>query len=263
MAKCLIITGYGLNCERETQAAFEHCGAQVSLLHFNQLLARPETLQEHDILTFIGGFSFGDHLGAGVAFANKVRHQLGEALDSYVAGGRLVLGICNGMQVITRLGLLPASDGQTGEPQAAMARNDNDRFRDDWVTVRANPESPCVFTRGLDSLALPIRHGEGKFSVASQDVLDRIIAQGQICLQYCAPESGEPTEEFPDNPNGSPLGIAGVCDPTGRILGMMPHPEAYLSPYNHPHWTRQKLNGVLPAEGLGVAIFRNAVDFVG
>lgn len=262
MARVLVITGFGLNCERETAVAFESCGAAVTQLHFNCLLEQQDALMEHDLLAFIGGFSFGDHLGAGVAFANRLKARLGEQIGAFVADERLVLGICNGMQVITRLGLIPATDGQSAEPQAAMARNDQNCFRDDWVTLKANPASPCVFTRGLDHLPLPIRHGEGKFTVATDAVLASLRAQNQICLQYSDPESGEPTDEFPYNPNGSVDAIAGVCDPTGRILGMMPHPEAYLSPYNHPHWTRQKINGVLPERGLGSAFFQNAVDYL-
>ncbi|MFT5127330.1 MAG: phosphoribosylformylglycinamidine synthase I [Rhodothermales bacterium] len=258
--RALVITGYGLNCEVETAAAFEASGAEAVCVHLSDLMKAPEQLLDHHILAFIGGFSFGDHLGAGTVFANRIQAHLGDVLGRFVQSGRLVIGICNGMQTLTRLGLVPALDGAYFTPQVGMAHNDSAVFRDAWVTLRANPDSPCVFTRGLGQLALPIRHGEGKFT-ASSETLAAIRDRQLIALQYEDPETGEPTEEFPHNPNGSTDGIAGICDETGRIFGLMPHPEAYLSPFNHPHWTRQKISGVLPEQGLGLQIFQNAVSF--
>jgi phosphoribosylformylglycinamidine synthase len=259
--KALVITGFGLNCERETAAAFEAAGARAARVHLNDFLDGHADLAEFHVLAFIGGFSFGDHIGAGTVFANRVKHRLREPLAAFVRAGRLVIGICNGFQTITRLGLVPALDGRLFGQQVALAQNAQGVFRNAWVLLKANPLSPCVFTRGLDTLPLPVRHGEGRFVPADAATLAALQAQNLICLRYADPASGEPTAAFPHNPNGSVDAVAGICDPSGRIFGLMPHPEAYLSPYNHPQWPRQRLAGELPGEGLGLAIFRNAVDF--
>ena len=171
--KVLIITGAGLNCEKETAAAFASCGATAEQVHLNDLLAGKRTLGEFHILALIGGFSFGDHLGSGTVFANKLKFKLTDDLRKFVSDGKLVIGICNGFQTLTRLGLAPALDGQYLTQQAALTENDSGVFRDDWITLKADPESPCVFTRGIDVIRMPIRHGEGKF-VADPDVLARI-----------------------------------------------------------------------------------------
>lgn len=259
--KVLIITGFGLNCERETTVAFELCGAEVVQRHLNDLTANPDLMLECHILAFIGGFSFGDHLGAGTVFANRVKSRLGGELNQFISAGKLIIGICNGMQTLTRLGIVPALDGAYFKPQVAMAHNDHGAFHDSWVTLKANPNSPCVFTRGIDIIPLPVRHGEGKFTPIDQETLDQMEAEQLIALRYVDPQTGEPTMAFPHNPNGAWGSVAGICDYTGRIFGLMPHPEAYLSPYNHPHWTRQQISGVLPANGLGKQIFQNAVNF--
>jgi len=259
--RALVITGFGLNCERETTCALAQAGATTEMVHLNDLLDGRRDLAEFHILAFIGGFSFGDHIGAGTVFANRIRHRMRDQLEAFVASGKLVIGICNGFQTITRLGLVPATGGMTFEQQVALAENDQGVFRDSWVMLRANPASPCVFTRGVDLLPLPIRHGEGKFVPRDDALLAELEERNLIVFRYADPENGEPTAYFPDNPNGSVNAIAGICDPTGRLFGLMPHPEAYLSPYNHPHWTRQKLNGVLPEKGLGQVIFDNAVAF--
>ena len=259
--KALVITGFGQNCEKETACAFAQAGATVERVHLNEFLAGHRQLDEFHVLAFIGGFSFGDHLGAGTVFANRVKCRLGEDLRRFVAAGKLVIGICNGFQTLTRLGLVPALDGKLFTQQVALAENRQGMFRDDWVLLAANPKSPCVFTRGIDLLPLPIRHGEGRLIPADEHVLAALETQNLVVLRYADPESGKPTQDFPHNPNGSTNAIAGICDPTGRIFGLMPHPEAYLSPFNHPHWTRQKLNGVLPEKGLGQQIFDNAVRF--
>ena len=172
-----------------------------------------------------------------------------------------MFSICNGFQTLTRLGLLPAINGEFfAEQSIALAWNDSGVFRDSWVNLKAELECPCIFTRGIDTLEVPIRHGEGKF-LANSDVLDNIEKHNLVALRY-ADSKGIPTNEFPHNPNGSLNDIAGICDSTGRIFGLMPHPEAYLSPYNHPNWIRQKESGVLPKEGAGVIVFRNAVNYI-
>ena len=259
--KVLIITGFGLNCEVETKAAFDYCGAESDLLHLNDILSDKGKIQDYHILAFIGGFSFGDHLGAGTVFANKVKYGLKNEIEEFIKNGKLIIGICNGFQTITRLGLLPALNGEYFSNQSvALAWNDSGIFRDSWVNLKVESECPCIFTKGIDTLEVPVRHGEGKF-VAKAEVLDEVEKNNLVVLRY-ADSNGQPTSEFPYNPNGSLNNIAGICDPTGRIFGLMPHPEAYLSPYNHPNWIRQKESGTLPKEGAGTAIFKNAVNYI-
>lgn len=257
--KALIITGVGLNCEKETAAAFTSAGATAEQVHLNDLLNGKRNLSEFHILAFIGGFSFGDHLGSGTVFANRLKFRLHDELLAFVKAGKLIIGICNGFQTLTRLGLAPALDGKYFEQQAALTHNDCGVFRDDWVTLTANPESPCIFTKGLKVFRLPIRHGEGKF-VAEEKVLQRIEKDNLVALRYCAPD-GSPAKGFPQNPNGALNDIAGICDSTGRIFGLMPHPEAFLSPFNAPDWQTKKLEGKLPEWGEGKVIFDNAVKF--
>lgn len=260
-AKTLIITGFGLNCEKETDAAFTLAGSATEKIHLNDLLDEPARLQEFNILAFIGGFSFGDHLGAGTIFANRVKYGLGNELKTFIENGNLIIGICNGFQTITRMGLLPAFSGLFVQ-DVALDENNCGVFRDAWVDLGVNSESPCVFTKGIERMELPIRHGEGKVVCLDDDVATKIKEQNLDCLYYTLPGTNERTEEFPHNPNGSARGIAGLCDSTGRIFGLMPHPEAYLSAYNHPQWTHQKIDGTLPQEGIGTQIFRNAVEFI-
>ena len=259
--KALVITGFGLNCEKETACALRTAGAEVSQIHLNDILAEPEKLDEFHLLAFIGGFSFGDHIGAGTVFANRLRSRLRLPLERFVESGKLIIGICNGFQTITRLGLVPNCEGELFDQSVALAQNEQGVFRDSWVVLRCNPDSPCVFTRDIDLLPLPIRHGEGCFVPRDQDLLATLEDRNLVVFRYADPETGDPTMVFPANPNGSIHAIAGICDPSGRVFGLMPHPEAYLSSYNHPHWTRQKLDGVLPDKGLGQQIFDNAIAF--
>lgn len=258
--KTLVITGFGLNCEKETSVAFETAGSEVTRVHLNDLLEQTSILSEYHILAFIGGFSFGDHLGAGTVFSNRVKFGLKKELEEFIESGKLVIGICNGFQTMTRMGIVPAIDSLFKQ-EVALQHNDSGVFRDSWVTLKANQDSPCVFTKGIDLLPVPIRHGEGKFMALNEDVLQELEAGGHVALRYADPVSGEASSEFPLNPNGSQNDIAGICDKTGRVFGLMPHPEAYLSPYNHPHWTHQKINNHLPEEGMGMIIFRNAVSY--
>ena len=258
--KALVITGFGLNCEKETSAAFEYVGAEATQVHLNDLISGQRSLKEFQILAFIGGFSFGDHLGSGTVFANRVNFRLHDELKEFIASDKLIIGICNGFQTITRLGIVPALNGNYFVQQAALAHNDSGVFRDDWCVLRANPSSPCIFTKGIDMIRLPLRHGEGKF-VADEATLKQIEAKNLVAFRY-ANADGSLATEFPANPNGSLNSIAGICDPTGRVFGLMPHPEAFLSPYNSPTWTADQLKGELPKEGDGVQIFRNAVEYL-
>ena len=259
--KALVITGFGLNCESETAAACRLAGATPELIHLNELLSGRRTIEGFQFLCFIGGFSYGDHLGSGTVFANRVKFKLREQLEKFVADGNLVIGICNGFQTLTRLGMVPALDGDYFTQTAALAHNDSGLFRDDWCVLKADPESPCVFTKGIDQVRLPLRHGEGKF-VADGKVLEEIEKRHLAAVRY-VDANGNPATEFPENPNGSTNSIAGICDPTGRVFGLMPHPEAFLSPFNAPDWSSVKaLTGKIPEEGEGAIFFRNAVDYI-
>ena len=257
--KALVITGFGLNCERETAAACALAGADPELVHLNDLLTGERKLEEYHLLCFIGGFSFGDHLGSGTVFANRVKFNLRDQLQKFVDDGKLVIGICNGFQTLTRLGMVPALDGDYFTQTVALAHNDTGVFRDDWCTLKADPESPCVFTRGIDLVRLPLRHGEGKF-VADDKLIAELEAKHLVAVKYANPD-GTVATEFPALPNGSLNSIAGICDTTGRVFGLMPHPEAFLSPFNAPDWTLQREKGSLPAEGEGAIFFRNAVEY--
>ncbi|MGL4853771.1 MAG: phosphoribosylformylglycinamidine synthase subunit PurQ, partial [Lentisphaeria bacterium] len=197
--KALIITGFGLNCERETAAAFKAAGAIADQIHLNDLIENKDLLHNYHILAFIGGFSFGDHMGAGTVFSNRVKAQLSEQLKKFVADGKLVCGICNGFQTITRLGLVPAT-GELFKQEVALAFNKQEVFRDSWCTLKANAQSPCVWTKGIDLLPLPYRHGEGRFCVKDQSVMDTLVNENLICLKYANPKTGEIATEFPDLP---------------------------------------------------------------
>ncbi len=258
--RVLVITGYGLNCEAETAHAFALAGAAVDQVHLNDIIGRDRALDGYGLVALIGGFSFGDHIAAGKVYANRLRYGLAGRLIGFIDKGGLVIGICNGFQTMAKLGILPGMDNDYGTQRFTITHNDSGVFRDDWVRVKADPRSPSIFTRGLGAIDLPIRHGEGKFFLRDEDVLDRMERKGLLALRYVCPDTDEPTMEFPHNPNGSLRAVAGVCDPTGRIFGLMPHPEAYTSPLNHPQWPRQKIARSLPDEGLGLKIFRNAVE---
>jgi len=259
--KALVITGFGLNCEAETAHAFRLAGAVPEQVHLNDLLDGHRRLDEFHILAFIGGFSFGDHIASGRVLANRLEHRLNEPLQRFIAHGKLIIGICNGFQTMVKLGILPGLDGDYRSQLVTLTWNDTGVFRDAWVHLVVERDCTCVFTRGLERLDLPIRHGEGKFVTLDQKVLERLENERLVALRYADPTTGEPTSRYPHNPNGSEAAIAGICDPTGRVFGMMPHPEAYLFPWNHPHWSRWQVSGDPPQEGGGLAVFRNAVAF--
>jgi phosphoribosylformylglycinamidine (FGAM) synthase-like amidotransferase family enzyme len=256
----LIPTGFGLNCEAETAHACRMAGLRPHLVHINDVLAGAVQLSDYGMIVMIGGFAFGDHLGAGKALSIRLMHRLPESLAAFVDEGGLLLGICNGFQTLAKMGLLPRLDGEV-EQRVTVTTNDSGRFHDAWVRLRGERESPCIFTRGLDRIDLPVRHGEGKVVISTWAIFDRLLNEGLVPVRYLGPD-GEPTEAYPYNPNGSRRAVAGLCDPTGRIFGLMPHPEAYHSPYLHPHWPQQRRAGNLPKEGPGLMIFRNAADYL-
>jgi phosphoribosylformylglycinamidine synthase len=259
----LIITGYGLNCEAESRHAWERAGAEASLVHLHDLLEHPGQLHDHAALMFIGGFSYGDHMSSGHVFALRLRNRLRDDLQRFIDDGKLMLGVCNGFQIMIKLGLLPGLDGAYFDQKLALMQNDCGTFQNFWVDLRFEPDSPCVFTRGLERMTLPIRHGEGKIFTPKKDVLAAVEEAGGAACRYVDPDSGKPTQAFPHNPNGSLNAIAGLTDRTGRLFGLMPHPEAFLFPWNHPRWDLRKAGGgALPEHGDGLTIFRNAVTYL-
>ena len=263
----LILTGYGLNCDHETAYAFEQAGANAVRVHINSLIDGAVTLENFQIVVFVGGFSWGDDHGAGVIQSVRMKINIGNKIIEFIENGNLVLGICNGFQTLVNLGLLPGFDHDYQTRTVALAFNDCGNFRDAWVRLKVNPASPCVFTRGLDLIELPIRHGEGKF-YSEDAIVQRLFDHHQIVIQYALPD-GEPAQQkFPFNPNGSIYDIAGICDSTGRVFGLMPHPEAFNHWTNHPAWTRfrerMKRRGLVtdPGPTIGIRMFQNAVAFM-
>ena len=264
--RALVLTGFGLNCDLETAYALELAGAQAERVHINALIDGSARLADYQIVAFGGGFSWGDDHGAGVLQAVRLRTNIGDQLRSFVESGRLVIGICNGFQTLVNLGLLPGFDGDYQTRSVALTYNDCGNFRDDWVTLKMDPQTPCLFTRGLDLIDLPIRHGEGKL-FAAPEVMNRLETNHQIVVRYAKPDGTLAGGDFPYNPNGSLGDVAGICDPTGRVFGLMPHPEAFNHWTNHPQWTRlgdaRRRDGLstLP-EGLtpGIQLFSNAVS---
>ncbi len=262
-ARALVITGYGTNCEVESAHAAEKAGADaVHIAFFSDLVVGKVTLSDFNFLIFPGGFLDGDDLGAAQAAALRWRHAktadgqpLVQALRTFFDAGGIILGICNGFQLLVKLGLLPAQGGRYFQRQVSLGHNDSARFEDRWVRLGVNPQSPCVFTRGLERLYLPVRHGEGKIVATDDALLDRLEADHLVVLSY-TDSDGAPTTTYPANPNGSPRGIAGLTDPSGRILGLMPHPEAYAHPTNHPAWTRGE------SAMLGTELFANGVRYL-
>ncbi|RMG97978.1 MAG: phosphoribosylformylglycinamidine synthase subunit PurQ [Deltaproteobacteria bacterium] len=240
--RVLVPTGYGLNCEAETIYAVERAGGCPVAMHISDWVHRgPSVLDDVAMVVFIGGFSFGDHIASGRALAHLLRARMGDALARFVDEGGIVLGICNGFQTLVKMGLLPALGRTAGGPlatqQVTLTANERLGYRDAWVRLRVDPASPCVFTRDLGDLVFscPARHGEGRLVFGEHATYEALSAAGQIPVRYVDAD-GHPTEHWPDNPNGSRGGAAGLCDATGRIFGLMPHPEAFAYPENHPHW---------------------------
>ncbi|TSC63400.1 MAG: Phosphoribosylformylglycinamidine synthase 1 [Parcubacteria group bacterium Athens0416_74] len=250
--KVTIFSGYGLNCEEETKAAFEFAGAEAHIRHINDIIATPSVLKESQVLAFPGGFSYGDDTGSGKAYGNRVKEHLSEELDAFLQRDTLAIGICNGFQILTSAGLLPG----------ALIANDSARFICRWVDLKVEGHSPWL--RGIESLSLPIAHGEGKY-YADQKTLAQLKKDDAVALRY---ERGPMSEHFdlPGNPNGALENIAGVTAYDGRVLGLMPHPERAIRFTQLPQWTCEKERYLrdgapVPEEGPGIALFRNAVDY--
>ncbi len=263
--KALVMTGFGLNCDVETAYALEVAGAQTERVHLNSLISREKSLGSYQIFIIGGGFSWGDDHGAGVIMAMRLKHRLRDEISEFIERGGITLGICNGFQVLVNLGILPGFKTGEMKREVALIANDCGNFRDQWVHLSGNTKSHCVLTRGIEKLELPVRHGEGKF-FAEDPVVKRLLEQNQVILRYAVPDGSVAGGLFPFNPNGSVDDIAGICDVTGRVAGLMPHPEAFNHVTNHPDWTalkeKCKREGrPIPEEGDGIRIFRNAVNF--
>jgi phosphoribosylformylglycinamidine synthase I len=269
--KALVLTGYGLNCDYETDYCLKLAGAESHRIHINELIKgqkedRGKKLSDYHILVFGGGFSWADDHGAGVILASKIRYNIGDQIDQFISDGKLIIGICNGFQSLVNLGLLPGFGGNYEERRVALAGNDSGNFIDCWVNLNVNPDTNCVFTRGMTGIDLPVRHAEGKFYASDIDI-ERLFGDNQVVLQYVDGSGERANGKWPINPNGSIKDIAGICDPTGRIFGLMPHPEAFHSYMNHPDWNRKKEllsrkgKSIENSEGDGILIFRNAIMY--
>lgn len=259
-AKVLVLRAAGVNCDLETQHAFELAGAVGQRVHINRVIENSAMLDEYQILVFPGGFSFGDDVAAGRILANLVVHHLTEPLHRFIAAGKLVLGICNGFQVLIKTGLLPDLDGRAtpdvSNMPATLMDNDSGKYEDRWVYLQPSTDR-CVFVEAGRRLYLPIAHGEGKLAVRDDATLDSIRNGGFAAFRYVDAD-GKPGG-FPVNPNGSLDDIAALTDSTGRVMGMMPHPERFVRWTQHPHWTRL---GKRDGDADGMTIFTNAVNYV-
>jgi phosphoribosylformylglycinamidine synthase len=266
-----VLFGFGINCDRETAAVFDMVGGKSERLHVNNLVQGNRSLEEFDILAVPGGFSFGDHLGSGRLLGNRLRFALRDQLQKFVSSGKPIIGICNGFQALVKTGLLPGPENASLEPdliqRASLTLNNTGRYEDRWVTLEFDSQSPCIWTKGIQRIECPVRHGEGRFVMPTDAELDRLSANHQLTVRYADPstEPGtHPSDDllpFPLSPNGSMRNIAGVCDPTGLVFGLMPHPEAFYTMWLHPEHTSMKLNED-EWEGSGLQIFRNAVEYV-
>lgn len=250
--KVLILRAPGANCDQETQFAFEQAGARPERLHINRLRENPMLLKDFQILVVPGGFTYGDDVAAGKILACQLGHYLGDMLRVFRDKEKLILGICNGFQALLKAGLIlpPDEDG----PLATLTGNLSGKFDDRWISLKARP-GKCPFLKGYDYLHLPIAHGEGNFVCRESWILKGLDQSGQVVLTY-VDEAGK-AGPYPVNPNGSQGDVAGLCDITGRVLGLMPHPERHVLPTQHPQWTRRGL----ATQGEGLQLFRNAVEF--
>ncbi|MBN2474605.1 MAG: phosphoribosylformylglycinamidine synthase subunit PurQ [Pirellulales bacterium] len=268
----LILRAPGTNCDLETAFAFEKAGGKAELLHINRLLENPGLFERFQILCIPGGFSYGDDVAAGRILGNQIQHHLAEQMTRFQAEGKLILGICNGFQVLIRLGVLLDRDPPQAPP-VTLTCNGSGKFEDRWVRLDVQG-AKCVFLSGIDSMYLPVAHAEGKFVARDEDVLSRLGDNGQLVLRYLPLDGQDRRGEkarsscdrdfgvscqvpYPDNPNGSVADVAGICDATGRVLGLMPHPERHVDPTHHPRWTRGEAGQL----GDGLQVFVNAVRY--
>ncbi len=273
--KVIVLRAAGTNCDVETKIAFECSGADAEFVHINQLARKEWSLKEFQILAIPGGFTYGDDIASGKILANELKFRLRDGIEEFVNEEKLVIGICNGFQVLVKAGILPGL--HKGEIEVTLTFNDSGKFEDRWVYLKKGQgsrvkghlgaEHPdikhlgtrqgCVWTENLPEIVyLPVAHGEGKFVPKDKKILNKLKENGQIVFQY-VDEKGA-FKGYPYNPNGSVENIAGICDTTGRVLGLMPHPERHILGTQHPRWTREGLK----KEGDGLQIFRNGVEYI-
>ncbi len=253
---CVLLAA-GINRDMDALNAFNMAGASCERVHINSLAERKGSLKRYDILMLPGGFSFGDDIASGKVLANKLKYKLLDEILDFALAGKLIFGVCNGFQVMVKLGLLPGLGGDYKSQRTTLTFNDSGKFEDRWVHLKADPASKCIFTKGIEDLIyVPVCHGEGKFMVDSKETLEELKNNGQVAVTYV--DSAGFLAGYPYNPNGSVENIAGICDPTGRIFGMMPHPENFTLGLHHPTWAR----GGIPREGAGLIFFQNAVNYV-
>lgn len=269
--KVLVITGYGINCEEETAKCFNWSGANAEIIHINDVINGNKKIKDYQIMAFPGGFAYGDDTGSGNALANKIKNNLNDDILKFAQEDKLIIGICNGMQMLANLGLIPATDLKYGERQAALMHNLTARLECRWIYVKNNSKK-CVWTRDIEMLHLPIAHGEGNF-YTEKSTLEKMQKADQIVFKYVKEDGSPAANEYPFNPNGAMEDIAGVCDPSGRIFALMPHPERFNSFTNEEGWelkkeklireqaTKSPNSIILPTKGEGLKVFENAVKY--
>lgn len=266
--RAIVITGNGTNCEMEAAHACRLGGFDETVIaHIAEILSGEIRLDDFHFLNLTGGFLDGDDLGSAKAQANRLKNaavagsgeKLVDQFTRFIGAGKLILGVCNGFQLMVKMGMLPGFDGEYLHQTVTLTHNDCGRFQDRWTYLKVDPLSPSIFTSGIDGgIYLPVRHGEGKFLCDTDTTMARIAADHLAVLQYSEAGYARATMEFPANPNGSVNAIAGLCDPTGRLMGLMPHPEAFVHYTQHPRWTREDL----PEEGDGLILYKNAAAYV-
>ncbi len=253
MIKVLVLTGYGINAEKELGYAFKIAGGFPDIIHLEDIISNRKILKKYQILAFPGGFSFGDHIASGKVFANIIKNNLIDELVDFINHDKLVIGICNGFQIITKLGIIPDFENDH-EQVASLIENESGHFENRWVWVKIEDNnSPWLYN--IDKLYLPVRHGEGKFITKDSNILKKLINNKQVVLRYFNPNSD--IVEYPYNPNGSIENIAGIISKNGNIFGLMPHPEAYIFKENHPRWFENNIN----KDEMGIRIFINGIKY--
>jgi len=263
--KVLIMSGYGINCETESAHAFEKAGAQCEIVHVNDLISGEKKMSNYDILMFPRGFSYGDDTGSGNAFANKIKNNLWKDILEFINSKKLIFGVCNGFQIMVYLGLFALPSRNYGEVTNALASNTSNRYECRWVHIKNN-SSNCVFTKGISLTHLPVAHGEGRF-YCDDKTYEELKNNNQIVFTYCDKNTEDAKGLYPFNPNGSIKDVAAICDRTGKIMGMMPHPERALYSISEPNFHLKKEvakrnNKEIPELiETNFMIFKNAVDF--
>jgi len=253
--KAIVLRAAGINCDMETEHALKLAGAQAQRTHINRIIEDKTLLDGFQIIVFPGGFSYGDDVAAGKILANQIRHHFYEPLRKFIDDGKLVLGICNGFQVLVKTGILPGNDSDENQQEVTITNNDSGKFEDRWVYLAPQTDK-CIFIEPGRQIYLPIAHGEGKVVTRDQQTLENLKAENQIAFKYVDENGNEGA--YPINPNGSMDSIAGLTDTTGRVLGLMPHPERFVRPTHHPHWSRLREK---PASD-GITIFNNAIKYI-